>query len=331
MKTLVTGATGFIGYRLVKRLLELGHEVRAFARESSDLSALEPLRIEIMRGDVRDAHDVGRAVDGCALVFHLAIVRGNRQITIGGTENVARAAARAGVGRLVFPSTTRVYGAASGGPINEATPISPEASHGRFKAECEKRLLDRHASDGLPVVIARLPLVLGSGGSAWRDVFQAIASGRFRRIGAAHNHYHPVDVADAVEGLLLCGTVPGIEGRIYVIAGPESRPLAEIIGYLESTLGVKTSPSRIPAIALHAYRLVNRAVLACGGGGLPRFNRVQLFLQDFTFDLSRARNELGYVPKVGIEETLRQTSDWYRKQGCLIAPAVRPMPSRHAR
>lgn len=327
MRALVTGATGFIGSRLVKRLVETGYEVRAFVRESSELGALVSLPIEIMRGDVRNAPDVERAVDECDLVFHLAVVRGRRDLTVGATEIVARAAARAGVARFVFPSSTRVYGLTSKRLINEATPIRPDASHGGFKAECEKLLLDRRAGNGPPVVIARLPLVLGSGDTAWRDVFLAVASGRFRCIGAGRNHCHPVDVSDAAEGLLLCGTVPGIEGRIYIIAGAEPRPLREIIGCIGRLFGVSTSRSVIPAVALHCYRLLNSIVFACGGPDLPRFDRVQLFLQDYRFDLSRARTELRYVPKVSLEQTLRQTGNWYRDQGYLSVRERQAVPA----
>jgi farnesol dehydrogenase len=320
---LVTGATGFIGGHLVPRLIATGYEVRALARASSRAEALRSAGVDVVHGDVLNARDVDRAVEDCRVVFHLAVARGSRDVILGGTDNVARAAARAGVSRVVFASSTRVYGLTRQRRIDEGTPIKPDSRYGRFKAEAERVLLDHQEGGGAPVVIARLPLVLGLGGHAWQGTIQAVESGRFRLIGAGTNHYHPVDVSDVADGLLLCGTVKGIEGRIYILAGDESRPLRAVIASLEHLLGTRTPRSAIPAIALRAYALLNAMVAACGGPTLPRFDRAQLFLQDFSFDISRARAELGYVPKVSVDETLRRTVSWYREQGRLTVGGPR--------
>lgn len=316
MKVLVTGAAGFIGSHLVARLIAEGHAIRALVRASTAAQRLDPSYVEIVRGDACNSQDVERAMDGCHLVFHMAVVRGNRDITVGGAKTVARAAVRTGVRRLVFPSSTRVYGLSRQGTLDERTPVRPDSAHGRFKAEAEQAILESPAKNPV-AVIARLPLVLGPGGSAWRGVVQAVASGRFRLIGAGNNHYHPADVSDVIDGLLLCGTVRGIEGRTYILAGAESRPLRDIIAMLATLLDVTTSRSAIPAPLLRAYGRLNGMAVATAGRDLPLVERVQLFLQDYRFDLTRARSELGYSPRITIEEMLRRTVDFYRQRGFL--------------
>jgi nucleoside-diphosphate-sugar epimerase len=139
-------------------------------------------------------------------------------------------------------------------------------------------------------------------------------------IGPGKNHYQPVDVSDAVEGVLLCGTVPGIEGRTYIISGSQPRRLHEIIQAIENELGVTTPKSAIPIAAVRIYGVLNGLVLACTGRELPRHDRASFFLYDRSYDVSRARVELGYSPTVPLEETVRRAADSYRKQGYLPDP-----------
>jgi nucleoside-diphosphate-sugar epimerase len=326
MMAFVTGATGFIGRPLVRRLVEAQCTVKALVRETSDASELESPAIEIVRGDMRSRADMERAIDGCELVFHLAVDRDHREVILAGAANIAHAAALAGVARIVFTSSTGVYRRIRHGLVDENTPIGPDPGYHAFQAEAERIFLDRWSSGGSPVVIARVTS-LGPGGPSWRGVFQAIAAGSFRMIGPGKNHYQPMDVSDAVEGLFRCGTVPGIEGRTYIIAGNQPHRLHEIIRAIEKELGVTTSKSAIPITALRAYRVLNNLVLACTGRKLPRHDRASFFLYDRSFDVSRARAELGYSPKVNLEEMVRRVADSYRDQGYPPAPVSSPIGS----
>lgn len=315
-KLLVTGATGFIGEPLVRRLVADGCTVKALVRETSDAAELESPAIEIVRGDMRSRADMDRAIDGCELVFHLAVDRGSRESILAGAANIAHVAAQADVARIVFTSSAGVYRRIRHGLVDEDTPIGPDPGYHAFQAEAERIFLDRWSRGGSPVVVARVTS-LGPGGPPWRGVFQAIADGSFRMIGAGDNHYQPMDVADVVEGIFLCGTVPGIEGRTYILAGDRPHRLREIIRTIEQELGVTTSKSSIPIGALRAYRVLNTLVLACTGRNLPRHDRAAFFLYDRSFDVSRARDELGYSPRVTLEETVRRIADSYRTQGYL--------------
>jgi nucleoside-diphosphate-sugar epimerase len=319
LKALVTGATGFIGTQLVRRLIAAEWTVNALVRTTSECAEIESPAVDIVRGDMRIRGDVERAMDGCELVFHLAVDRGSRDMILAGAANVAHAAAQAGVPRIVFSSSAGVYRRIRNGLVDEDTPIGPDPGYHTFQAEAEEIFLDRWSRGGSPVVIARVTS-LGPGGLPWLGVYQAIAAGRFRVIGQGTNHYQPMDVSDVVESLVRCGTVPGIEGRTYIIAGDRPYRLIEIIRAIEMELGVTTSRSAIPIAALRAYRGLNNLLLAGTGRKLPRQDRAAFFLYDRSFDVSRARSELGFSPKVSLEETVRRAADSYRAQGLLPFP-----------
>jgi nucleoside-diphosphate-sugar epimerase len=327
MNVLVTGATGFIGPHLVKRLVQEGYEVRALVRPVTDASALESLGVEIVRGDVRDPSAVDRAIADCQLVFHLAArtSHGNLpakhmySINVEGAANVARAAVQAGVTRLVHASTARVYGIIKNRAVDERTPLKPDSAYPESKARAEQIVLSHHERNGLTVVVARITSVFGPNSNSWLGLFRSIAAGDFRLIGSGDNYHHPGDVSDIVEGLFLCGTVKGAEGRTYIITGDEPLRLHEMIQLIKDELGVTFSRPPVPAAILHIYSFLNNVIRFCGGGRLPRFDRVEFFLNDRIFDQSRARDELGYAPKVSLKEAIHRTAEWYRKQGYLSA------------
>lgn len=327
MNVLMTGATGFIGSHLIERLLCEGYRVKALVRPETDSSWLAARDVEVVRGDVRDAHAVDRAAKGSHIIYHLAArtSHGNQPVTetypvnIEGTANVARAALKAGVARFVLASTTGVYGPVKNRSISESTEVRPYSAYTVSKVQAERLVLSHHASHSLPVVVARMTSVFGTGYKSWLGLFQAIAAGRFRMIGSGNNYRHPAEVSDIIEGLFLCGTVKGIEGKTYILAGNEPIRLHDMIQTIREELAAPTLPRPLPAWPLRLYKHFNEAFRICGGERLPKFDRVRFFLTDEIFDLSRARRDLAYAPKVGLKEAIHRTAEWYRQQGYLSA------------
>jgi nucleoside-diphosphate-sugar epimerase len=325
MNVLVTGATGFIGHHLVERLLEAGCRVKALVRGDSKNSSALDARIDLTHGDVRTADAVQRAAEGCAVIYHLAAKTSHGgaspeetySTNVEGTKIVAEAALRAGVKRLVLASTTGVYGPVSNRSIDARTPVKPYSPYTRSKVEAEKLLLSRHSSQGLGVVVARITSVFGRGHRGWLGLFRAIRAGEFRFIGSGENYRHPGDIADIVEGLVLCGTAANVEGRTYNLAGNEPLPLRTMIALICEELQAPALRSPWPELPLHAYRLLNSVFRACGGEQLPRFDRVRFFLTDETFDQSRERSELGHRPCVTMREAVHRQAQWYREEGWL--------------
>jgi nucleoside-diphosphate-sugar epimerase len=326
MSILVTGATGFIGRHLVERVIREGEHIRALVRPETDASLLSELGVEVVRGDVRDYQAVERAAANCGLVFHLAAKtealelprKAVQAVNAKGTENVVRAAVRAGVDRFVLCSSAGVYGRVIKDlSIDEDTKTKPDSPYGESKVCAEQIARSHHERDGLPVVVARVASVLGPGASSWLGLFKTIASGRFRLMGSGNNHHHLVEVSDVVEALVRCAYVKGVEGRTYIIAGSEPVRLRDLVRMIGEDVGGPQILNGLPVVPLHLYKVLNKLIYTWSGQRLPRADRIDFFLGDRIFDISRGRMELGYAPKVNTGEAVRRTAEWFRAQGHL--------------
>jgi nucleoside-diphosphate-sugar epimerase len=320
----VTGASGFIGRHLIERLTHEAHRIYALVLPGEDASALAPFDVEIVRGDILDYPSLQRAATNCQLIFHLAARteasgasrKDFEVVNIQGTANVARAALSAGVTRLVFCSSGALYGRAiKNRSITEDTIPTPDSPYGQSKFSAERSLLSHYRRDGLSVVLARTSAVFGPGAMSWLNLFRTIAAGRFRLIGDGYNHHHAADIADIVEGLVLCGSVAGIDGRTYILAGAESTPLRDLVQTIAQELESQTLTPNLPAGPFRVYEVASRHLFSWTGYRLPRADRIDLYLGDRAFDLSRSGRELGYYPKLGVKEAVHRTAAWFRQHG----------------
>lgn len=324
---LVTGAGGFLGSQLTPRLVAQGEHVRALVLPDEEAGHLEALGVEIVRGDVRDPEATENAATGCRVVYHLAgrTPESNGRTSdfaahnVYGTACVARGALHAGAERLVLASSTAVYGKRRDHSIGEETEARPSTPYGESKLLAERAALEQQSLDGPSVVVARIAGVLGAGAMSWLSLFRAVASGHFRVFGSGNGLQHPADVADIVDGLLLCAE-RGLDGRTYVLAGKEPVSLRRMVELIAAEVDVELGRSR-RAAPLVVYRLASD--FFPDGIRLPRFERAEFFLKDRGYNLSRARAELGYVPRVGIADTIRETGEWYLERGLIPAPAPR--------
>jgi nucleoside-diphosphate-sugar epimerase len=146
-------------------------------------------------------------------------------------------------------------------------------------------------------------------------LFVTIAAGRFRLIGDGCNHHHVADISDIVEGLILGGSVTGIEGRTYILAGAESVRLRDLVQTIVEAVGAPGLPANLPAGPFRLYEAASRHLFSWTGRRLPRADRIDLYLGDRAFDLSRSSRELGYIPKVSTKEAVHRTAAWFKEQG----------------
>ncbi|MDP9177249.1 MAG: NAD(P)-dependent oxidoreductase [Gemmatimonadota bacterium] len=321
---LVTGATGFIGSHLIDRLLERGDEVTAFARPTADSSYLAAKGVQVITGDVRSQREVGNAVGGSEIVYHLARAKGHgarsmaevQAVNIDGTSNIARAATRAGAERIVYASSAAVYGSRPGPEaVGENSILNPDSAYSRSKAEAEAALRE-HAQ--VAFVIARITAVLGPGCRSWMPIFRSVAARRLRLIGQGKTRHHPADVADIVDGLILCGTMPLTSGRTYNLAGPEAITIADMVRAIAAALHAEVDlPRFIPAGPIELYLWLNRIAGRVAGVKLPRVDSIAFLTSDRVLDISRARTELGYVPRITVSQAITRTAERGRSEGLL--------------
>ncbi|MEJ2745887.1 MAG: NAD-dependent epimerase/dehydratase family protein, partial [bacterium] len=182
----------------------------------------------------------------------------------------------------------------------------------------EKAALNRFRTRGLPGVVFRPAGIYGPGDLRFLKLFRHVKSGRFHMIGSGRVFYHFTYIDDLVDGILLCGTKKEAIGNIYILGGDHAITLNELVGTIAGILGVKVSRLHIPFMPVYAMAFACEKFCKPFGLEPPLFRRrVDFFRKVRSFDISKARRELGYSPKVGPEEGLRRTAEWYVRNGLM--------------
>ncbi len=302
MRILVTGASGFLGSALCRRMASDGTTVRALVRTGRDIVALESAGVQVARGDVRDPAAVKEAMRDCSHVIHLAASRRSddartntfREVNVVGTRLVASAALDAGVARFVYASTLGIHGFVTGGVLDESSPVRPNTPYRASKWAGEEAVREMHMRAGLPMVVARISTVVGVGASNWVPFAKGIAQGQLRLIGDGDNHIDLVAVDDLIDGLWRCAVTPSVNGKCFVLGGSESWTLRKFADAIARALG-KPAPARgLPAIP---YRVMLRAassLFRLTGHHSAFAHGRELFVADKRSSSRLANVEIGY-------------------------------------
>jgi nucleoside-diphosphate-sugar epimerase len=323
-RILITGATGFVGTHLVRRMQTLGAEVRVLVRPGADIAHLHGERIEIFYGDLSDAASLAGLCKDTDQIFHLATTQQfglseNRvfDINVAGTQHLLDQAIQSGVRRIVLVSSGGIHRNDSGQPVREGSPFRETNIYFKSKIEAEAIARDLFRNDPGRLTIVRPGAVYGPGDRRLLKLFRAVTRGRFVMIGTGNTRVHPVYIDDLIDGLLLAGSDSG-RGETFLLSGPDILPLREWVGMMARAAG-KTPPRwRIPAgpVSMAAALCEN---LCRPFGILPPLNRRRLgfFLNHRSYDLTKARTLLDYEPRISVEEGTRRTLEWYKSHGWL--------------
>lgn len=332
MRVLVTGGTGFVGSHLVRRLLSRGHEVTTLDRSPGLFDdELRSLGAKMVTGSVTERADVDGAVAGQEVVYHLASPFGDIlepdtaywAIEVEGTRNVLETSERHGVRRVVHCSTQGVHGIIAEPPGDEDSPIAPRDYYCYSKAEGEK-IAGEFLGRGMDIVIVRPTSVYGPGDTrGWLKLYRMVAKGWFLMIGDGLTYNHPVYVDNLVDLFEVVAVAPNAKGRTYLAADEEPVTLTHLVKSVAASEGGTVHILRFPwygGALLGAWTI--ESVCRLLGRKPPVFRRrLSWFKTNRAFRIDRARQELGYTPRIGLEEGLRRTAVWYRQQGYL-APAI---------
>lgn len=326
MKALVTGGGGFLGWAIVRLLVERGWNVCTFQR--GDYPELGRLGVEQRRGDLANEEAVLRAADGCEIVFHVAAkavlwggLREFHTTNVLGTENVLSACRRAGVRRLVYTSTPAVvHGGGHLEGIDESAPYAEEfeSNYPRTKCEAERAVLAANGPQ-LATVALRPHLIWGPGDTQLVPrIVDRARSGRLWIVGDGSNLVDTTYIENAAAAhLLACDRLePGARcaGRPYFITNGEPRPLREILDGILQAAGEPPVRRSLPyPVARAVANVVELAYRMLPIGGEPPMTRMMVdhLATAHWYDVSAARRDLGYEPVVSLDEGFRRLREWF--------------------
>jgi nucleoside-diphosphate-sugar epimerase len=331
---LVTGATGFVGRHVCRRLKAEGHRVRALVRATSDLTPIQPFLDETFIGDLADPGSLVGCCDGVDAVIHSACAIASTYdagravqdvfdtVNRDGTIHIAREVLKHPGMRMVHLSSTAAVGQPLTHVVDEESPTNPQTPYQRSKRNAELALLQLHDDEGLDVVILRTCLVLGPGKveSELLTMFRLIQRGVFPYLGFDESIQKPmVHIEDLCTAILLAWS-EAPPARIYLITSGERHAFGEILRASGELLGVRRTHINVPVsvarVASRIFAAINR--VAPDWNAPLTDDRIDLFVTDRPIDISRARTELGYTPAhTDTKEMLRGTVAYYVERGML--------------
>lgn len=322
----VTGGTGFTGGYLCRNLVKRGYHVKALARPTSNISQLESLGVEIVYDDISNRESLHGRMNGVDVVFHIAAAYRQEgipksefwRVNVDGTRNLLDEALESKVDRFVHCSTVGVQGEISNPPATEEAPYNPGDWYQESKMEGELLALDYFHNKGLKGVVVRPVGIFGPGDNRFLKIFRFVKNGKFRMIGSGKVLYHLTYVEDLVEGIALAGERNEAIGNIYTIGGEEYITLNEFVKSLAEIFGTKISSLKIPVWPVWLAGFLCELVCRPLRIEPPIFRRrVDFFIKDRAFDISKAKKDIGYRPSVPLRKGLQITADWYIEQGLL--------------
>jgi UDP-glucose 4-epimerase len=329
---LVTGATGFIGQHLTRKLLNGKRSVRTVSKDESDakLYFFRHDEVDFKRADIADRESLSGLMDGIDTVYHLAAISRNDlsktwddfyAVNVQGTVNLLEEAASAGVRRFVFVSTVEAAGFGDGtSPRRETDAPNPVNNYGKSKLMAERRVL----SGELPMerAVLRLPMIYGPGTFLIvPKLFGMVRRGFYPMIGGGSAKMEFCYVDNAVDGIILAGEKKEAVGELFYVSDERSYSIKEVVSTIAESSGKKVLFIRIPVLAANllglcweiAAKILPFPPIVSKYSRKPFFSRETVFwtTRDVnTVSIEKIKTALGYSPAVKIKEGTRRTAEW---------------------
>ena len=317
MNILITGATGFIGRHLVSALSKGEHSLRCLVRKSSNIDCLRNTNVDIFYGDLLEKDSISQALEKVDLIYHLAgeaysrhkedYYKGN----VVATRNLLEACDEKDPRRIIFLSSTAVYK-----PITTKTLLTEESEcepisfYGKTKLDAED-LLKRH---NIPWVVVRAPVIYGPHQPSVLNQFflDAFNKRKIYIVGKGDNPRSYCFIGNLVDGLMLLGSKPVINGETYIFSDNSPYTFDEIITMMSVVIGQEIKVVHLPNILGNiSWQIYNLM------GELFNLYFVELFAirtmqLHWEYDITKAKKEIGYNPSMTLEAGIKNTIDWIR-------------------
>jgi nucleoside-diphosphate-sugar epimerase len=315
MKALITGATGFIGSHLCEELVKRGYNVTCLVKKTSNLKWIENLDLSFVSGDCTNMDSLLDAVCSFDYVFHLAGLTKSCSrddffhINVKGTENTIKAVSERNpkLKRFIYLSSLSAAGPSKNGtPVEEISTPSPVSNYGRSKLEGEKAVLKY--KDLIPFTIIRPPAVYGPRDRDFLVFFKMIKKGIFPDWGKCY--YSLLYVDDLVQGIILSAEKKEAENKIYFLSDNRFYTNEDIVNEISSALNKKVMRLRLPRFIMPFCSFIGERTNK--QGIINRDKMRELNHSHWICNANKARNEIGFAPRVGIKEGIKWTANWYR-------------------
>lgn len=327
MRILVTGGTGFTGKALVKRLLDEGHNVVALDnKEGIKTQELREWGAEVVIGTVTDRPLIQKTMQGIEYVYHLAAAFRELDVpntyyddvNIGGTKICLEEAHKAGVKKFVYCSTCGVHGNVESPPANEDAPINAADYYQQTKYDAEP-FVHEYVDKGMNTVIIRPAAIYGPGDKErFGMIYRQVKKGFFPIFGDGKTLYHPLYIDNLVDSFLDVLPLEVGNRGTYLIADEEYIEIKDLVQKVADSMAKDAKIVHLPFAPIRFLSVVVEKVCKPLKLSPPIFpRRVDWFKQNRAFDISRAKQEIGYNPKVKIVEGLKNTAVWLEEESYL--------------
>ncbi len=325
-RTLITGATGFIGCRLAELWHGKGRDIVATGMirsgvEEERAAALQAAGVPLLVADISESEKMTEACHGTDTVVHLAAAQHEANVSdeyftrvnVEATRRLLQLAAQANVSSFFYASSIGVYGAADG-RIDENTPLAPDNAYGRSKAAAEAMLTDEHENSGLQVFIGRIGETYGPWDRRLLKLFSGIDKGRFWMVGNGSNLHQPVyvdDLALAIDRLL---DTPEAAGRPVILGGDDAITTREMCEGIASSLDRRLSRWAMPMLPMMLAAGAMESTMGRAGIQPPLHRRrLDFFRKSLSFSTETRDSLLDLPPQRSFANGAHETTAWYKE------------------
>jgi 2-alkyl-3-oxoalkanoate reductase len=326
MRNLVTGATGFIGSHIAERLIKEGEETKALVRQMSDTAFLKSIGVKLVYGDINDPVSLRNALKDIDIVYHSAAIAGEwvspkeaYRVNVEGTKKLLEASKEAGIKRFVFISSLAVFGMRD----HYCTPFdAPYKKSGDSyidtKIDSEQLVLDYYKKEGLPVTAVRPGFVFGPGDNKFIPrISERLGKKQFIFVGSGKNKINAVYIENLIDAILLAARSEKAVGSAYNVTNDSGMTLEDLIFNIADIWKFEKPYKHVPKFFAYLVCGVLNMLARLTKAKEPPYvtkTRIKFLSLNLDFDISKTRNDLGYIPRVSIEEGLRRTKEWMDKK-----------------
>lgn len=327
MRILVTGGTGFIGGYFVPMLLNAGYTVRLLVRDKDRAYKLYGDKCEYFVGDVADKESIKGCCTDVDIVFHLVAKSGNelptkenmkvyRDINLNGTKNIIKECQN--VKRFIYVSSSAAMGVVKETPISEKSECKPYLPYQISKYEAEAMIREL-CKNGFPGIIVRPTKVYGINEKdySYLTLAKLIKKGILPKIGNGKNFTSNIYVSDFANALLKL-VVNGNIGETYLLTSEESIGFVEAAKIIADELNVKIRVLKFPAwFMLLAASIEEKFFVLIGKKPIVTKKNIEMTIQDRIYDISKAKEDIGFKPEMTMEKGIRTVIRWYKEKGLI--------------